>query len=212
MPIPIWKDVNRALLAAALLGLATVAPAQDEILQGEELIDALREGGYVLLMRDPQAERTLPQAPALDERAARGGIDLERLDEDGREQAREVGEALARYEIPLGQVVIGPDQRMRETAELMGLSDVTTDRRLDEEQGASAEAAQWLRDQAGEAPPTGENALYLTHHPNILRAFPELAPRPEEAEIVVVDPDGGEESQPRIISRVRFQDWRDLAG
>lgn len=209
-----FKGITRTLLTLAALAPALPVIGQDTRadLQGQELIDSLRGGGYVLLMRDPQAEQTLPQARGLDNQEDRGGRDLGRLVEDGREQAMRVGEALSRHQIPLGEVLISPDDRIRETAEIMGLEDARTETRLDEEQGASDEAADWLRAQAGEAPRQGENDLYITHHTNILRAFPELAPRPEEAEVIVIDPDGGEDSEPAIVSRVPFQAWEELPG
>lgn len=199
-----WKHLT---MLAALLPAA--APAQEGILVGEELIRGLREGGYVLLMRDPQSEQTLPQAPALDPAPGR---DLERLVEEGREQARLVGQAFNTYDIPIGEVLVSPDQRALEAARLAGLEDFRTESHLDEELGAADASAQWLRDQAGKLPEEGRNDLYITHHTVILRAFPELAPRPENGEIIVIDPDGGANQEPAVVSRVRPHEWERLAG
>lgn len=48
------KGSLRIGLAVALLGLA-VAPAEAQRLSGEEIIDALRDGGYVIVMRHAPA-------------------------------------------------------------------------------------------------------------------------------------------------------------
>src|SRR5690606_8985012 len=70
---------TKYLLLAAWLPAVMPATAQETELRGENLLRSLRQGGYVLLMRDPQSEQTLPQARPLDEQEARGGTDLERL-------------------------------------------------------------------------------------------------------------------------------------
>lgn len=98
----------RWLLLALALALA---PAQAE----DALWDALRGGGHVLYIRHSQTTPGFGDPP---------GFKLEdcstqrNLSDEGRAQARRMGEALKRRKVPIGEVLSSPWCRCVETAQL----------------------------------------------------------------------------------------------
>ena len=107
--------VALALVALAGCGGAESPTAGDEVLDPVRLVEALREGGYVIYLRHAATDRSQEDA---------GFLDLEdcstqrNLNEAGREQAREIGRGFRALEIPLGDVLSSEYCRTRETAEL----------------------------------------------------------------------------------------------
>jgi virginiamycin B lyase len=78
------------------------------------LVDALRRGGYVLLFRHAATDFSM-----VDEtRDLRDCARQRNLNAEGRRQARAIGTALRRLDIPVGEVVTSPYCRTRDTARL----------------------------------------------------------------------------------------------
>ncbi len=89
------------LLLAALTVLLLARPALAQTLSGEALVKALRQGGYVLVMRHASSPR---EAPAR-ESANPDNVKVERqLDDTGRATATAMGQALRDLRIPIGTV------------------------------------------------------------------------------------------------------------
>lgn len=130
--------------------------------QGEGLLTRLRDGGLTIVIRHAATDRSRPDAPTvvLDDCATQRN-----LSEQGRADARAIGDAVDRLAVPIGQVWASPYCRSRDTAELAfrrfevvgGLErlyperDERTDRRLN----------QLIREQA---PHTGEPNLVIASH------------------------------------------------
>src|ERR1700674_1805396 len=90
--------------------LAGAAPAQT--LSGEALVKALRQGGYVILMRHTSSPNEAPDQKT----ANAGNVKLERqLDQAGRTTATAMGTALRDLKIPVGEVLTSPTYRALET-------------------------------------------------------------------------------------------------
>ena len=105
-------------LAALLAGLTVAGVVQAEGLSGTTLVNAVRQGGYVLVMRHASSPQTPPTADA----AEPGNTKLERqLDDTGRSTARAMGTATKALGIPIGQVWSSPTYRALETVRLAGL-------------------------------------------------------------------------------------------
>ena len=147
------------------------------------LVEDMREGGLVLVMRHAKTESTTPPSESL------RSCDLQRnLSAEGREQAGAIGEAMRELEIPIGEVRSSPMCRTRDTARL-AFGDVEIDEDLlslgvggtieDDERRTAA-----LREMAREAPPEGTNTVLLTHTGNIGGAFDESV---DEGEILAYD-------------------------
>src|SRR5690348_9822658 len=98
----------------AMVGILLIAAAQAQqqsvspMLSGEQLVQALRRGGYVLLMRHASA----PQEPPDTASADPGNVKRERqLDDTGRRTAAAMGAALRDLAIPIGAVLTSPTYR-----------------------------------------------------------------------------------------------------
>src|ERR1700693_5989458 len=92
--------------------LLAVGTAHGDALSGQDLLTALRAGGYVILMRHASSPPTPPDAA----KANADNLQHERqLDDAGRSSARAMGEALRHLHIPLGAVLSSPTYRALET-------------------------------------------------------------------------------------------------
>lgn len=178
-------------------------PLEPPVRDGQRLLARLRAGGMVVVFRHAATNRSAPDAER---------VDLEdcstqrNLSEQGRADARVIGESFRALRIPVGQVLASPYCRTRHTAELAfgraetlpGLerlwpeADETVERRLN----------QTIRDRA---PLPGEGNLAIVTHgryPNVL----EPASLAEgEAAVYAVE---GEEFV--LLGQVTPEQWADL--
>jgi phosphohistidine phosphatase SixA len=207
-------DVPLALLClvATFTCLTEAAvPTPGASLADGALIQALRQGGCVLVMRHASS----PFAPPSKEAADPENTSLERqLDEAGRNSARNMGAAIKRLAIPVGEVWTSPRYRARQTAELAGLRPARIADELDEgaqgmKSSIDAQRTEWLRRKAAERPRTGTDLILVTHAPNIADAFGDLAANVEAGEALVFRPDGKGGTQ--LVARIKAQDWQGLA-
>lgn len=189
---------------AVLLLTGTMALAQT--IAREQLADALREGGYVIVMRHASSPRDLP-----DETTANpDNVNRERqLDETGRADAAAMGEAIRSRGILIAEVLSSPTYRAIETARQMGYSDIrTVDELSNEGMRASGEAyAAWLRANVAVPPETG-NRLLVTHGPNVSAAFPEHAAGMGEGEALIFRPEAN--GDPAMVARIEITAWPNL--
>lgn len=95
----------------------TTAPATEfkETLATPTLLQALRKGGYVLYMRHGNTNNDFPDQPnfSLDDCATQRP-----LNDEGRAVATQVGKAIARAQIPVGEVWSSPMCRAKDSAQL----------------------------------------------------------------------------------------------
>jgi broad specificity phosphatase PhoE len=187
------------LLAAGCGDEETPAPAPQE----DSLVRTLREGGHVLVMRHAKTESTTDRQEFL------RSCELQRnLSEEGRAQAREIGEAVRALRIPIGEVRSSPMCRTRDTARL-AFGDVTLDRDLVSPGVIGTEAdderrAQAMRALVEDPPPAGENTVLVTHTGNIGAALGEATVA--EGEVLVYGDDA------ELIGRVPPERWAELVG
>lgn len=193
----------RLLLCLVLLtgcsGLSSPEPAGP--LTGDRLVEALQDGGLVLFLR-----HTETTADGVDDLSRPERCEAQRsLTDEGRQQAREIGRALAALEVPIGRVVASPICRTAETARLaFGRTD--TDRALLPIEGEPvAEQTEAGRALLADEPPEGENTL-LVGHISSIRTL--AGAEPEEGGTVVFRPDG---DGFRIVGEVPPQGWQRLA-
>jgi len=199
--LPLALSLAPALAASSF---AHAAPT------GPELVKALRQGGYVLVMRHANAPATPPDHASADPDNAHAE---RQLDEAGRAQAHAVGAALHRMGIPIGRVLVSPAYRARETARLAGLPPLQPVEQLSEGPAGMMAMADkmrmgYLRKAAAERPLAGTNTIIITHTPNILAAFGREAKGIAPAEVMVMQPDGHGGST--LVTRLTAQDWMAL--
>jgi len=189
--------------------LLVAHPAHAQTLSGDALVRALRQGGYVLVMRHASSPR---EAPAKAE-ARPDNVNAERqLDETGRTTATAMGDAIRALRIPVGEVLISPTYRARETARLAGLSNPQPRTELGDGgqsmRGAASDQATWLKNKATEFP-RGTNTILVTHFPNMSAAFPQWTAGLADGETLVLGSDG--HGGVTLVARITIEQWPQLA-
>lgn len=190
--------------------LMTVNPAHGDALAGKDLVAALHAGGYVILMRHANSPRSAPDAAQADA----DNVQHERqLDAEGRSSARDMGDALRRLQIPIGQVLSSPTYRALETIKFARMGQPTTFEQLgDSGQSMMADnsgaRANWLMAKSAERPAPGKNTVIVTHFPNIKEAYPESAAGLADGEALILQPDGRGGAQ--VVARVKMDEWARL--
>ena len=154
-------------LAVLLVWLSAIAQGQTSSPpSGAALVEALRQGGYVIYFRHARTDFSQKDVSL-------AGCESQRnLSDDGRGQARAIGAAIRSLRIPIGRVLASPFCRTRETAELaFGGVEITRDllgRGLSEEQ--SRISASLLRPLLGAPPGPGTNTVLVSHGFNLRAA------------------------------------------
>jgi phosphohistidine phosphatase SixA len=191
------------LVAFAATPLAIAADAEPA-LQGKALAQALRHGGYVIYFRHGATD-----FGQNDERMT-GYEDCatqRNLTERGRADARAIGEAIRRLQIPVVQVLASPFCRTRETAELI-FGRASPDPRVRGGPARPDDGQRYAELRALLTTPVtaGTNHAIVSHgNPFVALAGP---PYLAEGEAAIVEPRGNGEF--RVVARVRVDAWRNL--
>lgn len=202
-------SILRCIAIAAVIS-SSAGVSRAEQLSGIPLVMALRQGGYVLLMRHAKSPEARPDKAVADP----DNTNLERqLDQTGRESAGAMGEAIRKLGVPIGDVLSSPTYRARETAQLALLGSVQTFAELGDG-GASMQRiteapAEWLRKKVDEPPQAGTDTVIVTHMPNIVAAFGQAANGAADGETFVFRPDG--KGGAELVARVKIEEWPELA-
>ena len=195
-----------ALLAASLLS----ASAHGQAMPEPTLAQAVRSGGYVLLMRHASSPFEVP-APAA---AEPGNTKPERqLDDTGKTVAKAMGEAWRKLGIPVGQVLSSPTFRALQTARLAGLPTPTTYPELGDDgesmKALTASAGAWLKAKVAEPPKGKTDTVIITHIPNVRAAYAAESAGLADSEAMVFRPDG--HGGAALVGRIKVETWTELA-
>lgn len=201
------KAVALSLVVVLLAACGESEPDRPERLAGPALVEALRGGGHVLFLRHAETARG-----GIDSVSTLGDCAAQRpLTEQGRQDARDLGVAVERLGVPVGDVVASPFCRTVETAELaFGRADVD-DALLalasvapegTPEQGRTRDAALTL---VLQPPAEGTNTVLVGHVSTI---GPLTGISPDEGGTVVVRTVGGELT---VVAEVEPGGWEELA-
>jgi phosphohistidine phosphatase SixA len=198
------------LATAAIIAGAAAQGLRAEPLSGSALATALRQGGYVLVMRHASSPEAKPDKAAADPE----NTNLERqLDQTGRETARAMGEAFRKLAIPIGELLSSPTYRALETLRLAAFGRAQTFAELGDGgqsmQRITEAPAEWLRKRVGEPPRSGTDTVMVTHMPNIVAAFGDSAKGAADGEAFVFRPDG--KGGAELVARVKIEAWPTLA-
>ena len=182
--------------------------AQAQMLSGEALVKALRQGGYVIVMRHASSPRDVPDKAT----ANPDNTKPERqLDETGRTTATAMGKALRDLKIPIGEVLASPTYRALETIRMEQWPNPKPVPELGDNgqsmQGGTQAQAAWLQMEVTRFP-AGTNRILVTHLPNLTGAFPKEAAGMEDGEALIFASDG--KGGAKVIARVKIEDWRKL--
>lgn len=189
-------------LFACLLLSAISAIAQQ--LTGDALVQALQKGGYVIVMRHASSPREVPDKAT----ANPDNTKPERqLDAVGRASATAFGSALRDLKIPIGEVLSSPTYRALETAKYAQLPKPQEVAELGDNgqsmSGGTAAQAAWLQKRVVQLP-KDTNTILITHQPNLVGAFPQIAQRVEDGEALIFGPNT------TLVARVKIGDWLKL--
>lgn len=160
------------MLAGILANFALAAelPAFKEKLATRATIDEVRAGGFVLYMRHGNTDTSRPdRVPQVD----LGDCSTQRpLNEEGRHVAARVGEAIRKARIPVGEIIVSPMCRTRETAQLAFGAKFSIDNGLmytsnltSREKSATLEAT---RARLSMPLAAGVNRVLVAHAPNLM--------------------------------------------
>jgi phosphohistidine phosphatase SixA len=189
----------------SFLALVLAGAANAQQLQGDALVRALRQGGYVIVMRHASSPREVPDKAT----ANPDNVKPERqLDPEGRASSRAMGKALRDLKIPIGTVLTSPTYRALETIRYAQFGNPQAFPELGDNgqsmSGGTEAQATWLRRKVTELP-KGTNMLIVTHMPNMSRAFPESTSNLADGEAMIFGPGG-------VVARVKIEEWPKLEG
>src|SRR6185295_13548011 len=204
--------VIRLVLFCALIGLLPGAANSQPAASQPEWINALRQGGHVIVFRHgatfaDQAD-TDPLNPA--------NVGKQRqLNDEGRALAKSIGESMRKLKIPVGEVHTSMFQRAIDTGTLLGFGDVKpspdiTEGGLVVTPNENSRRAAAFRKLVGVPPAAGTNVVIVSHKPNIMDAFGKDWFDVREGEASVFRPDGN--GGHRLVARVPAIDWVNAAG
>ena len=200
------RSIRFLLLFAALLpAIAFSRSAQ------ADWIDDVRRGGYVIVIRHGASFSNQADTDPLN---IKNVAAQRQLNDQGRAQAKAMGEAMRALKIPVGSVVTSMFQRAVDTGMLLGFGEVKST--FDVSEGGlvvtpdeNARRTQALRKLAGMAQPAGSNLVIVTHKPNIMDAFGKDWFDVREGEASVFQPDGNGGYKP--VVRIRADEWSGLS-
>jgi phosphohistidine phosphatase SixA len=188
-----------------LLGLWPLGMAHaDEPRQpsDKELVAALQKGGYVLFIRHPS---TNPDQADTDPLNLDNTKAQRQLSEEGRKQAKALGEAFRTLKVPVDKVIASKFQRAAEAAKLLDVGPVETSTDVTEgglvvSPNENKRRAQALAKLLAAAPPDGKNTVIVSHRPNLQDAAGKEFGDLGEAEVVIFQPLG--EKGFKLVRRV----------
>jgi phosphohistidine phosphatase SixA len=180
---------------------AATAPA----LAGDALVAALKRGGYVLYLRHTSTDfgQNDDGMTSFDDCAKQRN-----LTDKGRVEARAIGAAIKRLQVPVGDVLASPYCRTLETARLVfGHATPSMDVRGGPATPPDAERYASLRKLLSVPVARGTNVAIVSHgNPFYAVAGP---PYLAEGEIAVIEPRGADGF--RIVAKVTKDGWDALA-
>ncbi len=205
-----FVSVVAAFFACTLTSFAfaqtdAALPSANDALSGPALLNALRRGGYVIYVRHTSTDfGQNDEGMTSYEDCAK----QRNLTDQGRAEARAIGAAIAKLQIPIGEVLASPFCRTRETARLIfGRETPSLAVRGGPAATENADRYSDLRKLLSTPVPRGVN-LAIASHGNPFRAVagtPYLA----EGEAAVIEPRGKDGF--RIVARITKDGWNALA-
>ena len=184
-----WLKITAAAVVLASAALVN-GYAQEAPHATGETIRSLKQGGYVLYMRHAASDTSKPdRAPDVD---LKDCATQRPLSDKGRLQAAYIGQAIRALGIPIGEVLVSPYCRVRETAELAFGGSYTVRPSLMSTSNLSEKEKrpllEDLRALLAKPVPDGTNRLLLSHNAPLMDAVG-IFPKPEGV-VLVFRPNG----------------------
>jgi len=202
--------IIRMTLLCVLLGFLPVAASSQPAPSPTEWIDDLRLGGYVIVLRHGATYSDQANTDSM----SRPNVPAQRqLNDQGRAEAKSIGESMRKLKIPVGLVLTSTTQRAVDTGRLLGFGDVTAAPDLTESGSTlppdeNNRRALALRKLVAGRPPADNNLVIVSHKPNIIDAFGKDWLDVREGEASVFEPDG--HGSYKLIIRIQASEWSKL--
>ena len=191
---------------------------QGNAAQLDGLLSSIRSGGYMIVFRHGATDDSQKDVHPFrfDDMSAQ-----RQLSDKGRSLARELGDALKRLGVPIGEVYTSRLNRAVETGKLLSGKDVSPVDELTDSgagsasamanpDGKNANAGRAMRELVNTPPKTGLNNLAVTHKTNVADAFGKEFADIHEGEALVYKTSA---SGPAVlIAHVQPGEWIALAG
>ena len=170
----------------------------------------LRAGGLVIVVRHGA---TFPDQADTDPLNFDNVAAQRNLNDKGKAQAREFGEALRRVGVPVGKVYTSKYNRAYETPVLAGFKEIEKTPDLTEgglvvSPNENNRRAAALRKMLATAPQPGANTIIITHYPNIIAALGRDWFDVKEGEASIFRPQNGAYL---LVARVQMDEWPRIA-
>ena len=190
-------------LLASLTLVAGLATANDSTeLRREKLMDALKSGGYTVMLRHARTDRSFNEQRDPVPTARK---DQRNLNDDGIRDAALMGVVFRKHGIQFAEIISSPMYRTVETAEYSVGKPTTTTMVLRSFPSTPEQAALVMK-----APKKGTNRLIVTHHFVIETHVPGIKPgdiAESEAAVIRHTANGKVE----LVGRITLDDWKVLA-
>ena len=203
-------SLKSRLSTAVFLGWVATTPSLAEDMSADGLVAALQDGGHVLYIRHASTETDY--ADQID--AVMGDCSTQRvLSEDGWAEARQIGAAFERLDIPVNEVISSEYCRAWQTAALAfgryekasDLNFEPADPYTDEQMAAMSER---LTPHLSRVPPDGENTV-LVGHDDPFEAATGIYPEPMGVTYVLRPAGDGEFD---VLGHIPLADWESVDG
>jgi len=160
-----WCSAASVAIIAAGFLIAPQASAQE--LKGNDLLSALKSGGYAIYFRHALSDTSQNDADPIN---VTDCTTQRNLSDDGRKQAQAIGKAMTALGIPTGAVLASPYCRAKETATLaFGKAEASEALyySLGLPKDAAAKASAQLKELLVKQPSAGTNTILVGHTSNI---------------------------------------------
>jgi phosphohistidine phosphatase SixA len=204
------RTVTALAVCFGFLAMIGIAEPGFAIAENNDIAQALRAGGFVIVVRHGA---TFPDQADTDPLNFDNIAAQRNLNDKGKALAKAFGDAIRQVGIPVGKVYTSKYNRAYETAVVAGFKDIEKTADLTEgglvvspnENNRRVEA---FRKMLGTSPKPGTNSILITHKPNIVDGLGKDWFDVKEGEASVFRPENGGY---KLVARVQMDEWPRIA-